>query len=49
MNGTEITIYGDTSSDDTAGGADSLTLNGLTSSTVYGAAGGTPDPGWWHY
>ena len=40
MNGQNITIYADASASDTAGGNDSLTINGLTSSTVYGAAGG---------
>ena len=40
MNGQQIAIYGDASSTDTAGGNDSLSINGLTSSTVYGAAGG---------
>ena len=38
--GQQITIYADSSSTDTAGGNDSLSINGLTSSTVYGAAGG---------
>ena len=40
MNGQNITIYADASASDTAGGNDSLTLNNITSSTIYGAAGG---------
>ena len=40
MNGQSITIYGDSSAADTAGGNDSLSIGGLTSGTVYGAAGG---------
>ena len=39
-NGRNITLYADTSATDTAGGADSLEITALTSSTVYGAAGG---------
>ena len=38
--GENLTIYGDSSATDTAGGADSLEITSLTSSTVYGAAGG---------
>ena len=34
-----VAIYGDASATDTAGGADSLSLHAVTSSTVYGAAG----------
>ena len=40
MNGQSIAIYADASASDTLGGNDSLTINGLTSSSVYGAAGG---------
>ena len=40
MNGQGITLYGDTSSSDTAGGNDGLSIAGFVSSTVYGAAGG---------
>ena len=38
--GANLTVYGDASASDTAGGADSLEITALTSSTVYGAAGG---------
>ena len=34
-----VSIFADSSSADTAGGADSISLGGVTSSTVYGAAG----------
>ena len=39
MNGQGITLYADASASDTAGGNDSLSING-PSSTVYGVAGG---------
>ena len=38
--GQNLTVYADSSAADTAGGADSLQVTALTSSTVYGAAGG---------
>ena len=34
-----VTIYGDSSATDTAGGADTISLGSVTSATVYGAAG----------
>ena len=39
MNGYNVSIYSDANSSDTAGGADSITLGAVTSSTVYGASG----------
>ena len=38
-NGFNVSIFTDDSSSDTAGGADSITLGAVTSSTVYGASG----------